>query len=157
MRLSLSHEELFQQGCEAFEERDFQHALRSFQKAHAEEPTNATYLSYYGLCIGLATRDFERASELCRAAAKQEFFNPEQYLNLARVYLSFGFKAEGVRYLRRGQMIDPAHPGIANQLEDLGQRGQPVLAFLPRRHLINRWLGIARHLLVREPGDQIAA
>jgi hypothetical protein len=54
-------------------------------------------------------------------------------------------------------MIDPANQGIANQLAELGRRSQPVLAFLPRRHAINRWLGAARQLLVREPTEQIAA
>ena len=35
-------------------------------------------------------RAFDRALELCRSAAKEEFFNPELYHNLARVHLAFG-------------------------------------------------------------------
>jgi tetratricopeptide (TPR) repeat protein len=151
MAKKLSAEELFSEGQQFYEQGDYARALERVERAHIEAPSNATYRSYYGLCIGLAGHDFERASELCRAAAKQEFFNPEQYLNLARVYLAFGFKSEGVRYLRRGQMIDPSHSGISRTLSGLGDRGQPVLAFLPRQHFVNRWLGYARHAV--QPGE----
>jgi len=156
MGASLSENATFQQGREYFENGQFARALESFEQAHAQDGDDATVRSYYGVCVGLVEHDFERAAELCRSAAKQEFFNPEQYLNLARVHLSFDFKAEGIRYLRRGQMIDPGHRGIAAELSDLGLRGHPVLAFLPRRHLVNRWLGLVRQLVVRG-GDHVAA
>ena len=87
----------------------------------------------------------------------QVILNPEVYLNLARVYLHFGFKTEGRRFLLRGQMIDPANAEISGALEGLGARLDPVLRFLPRRHFINRWLGSARHLIGAGEGEQIAA
>jgi len=157
MGVSLSGREVFEQGLVFFQRGEYNCALNSFELAHAEDPTSATYRSYYGMCLGIATRDFERSTELCRDAAKQEFFNPEQYLNLARVYLAFGFKAEGLRYLRRGLMIDPDHRGIQAELGDLGRRGRPVLTFLPRRHPLNRWLGFARHLIARGEKTPLAA
>jgi tetratricopeptide (TPR) repeat protein len=156
MGSSLSENTIFQQGREYFENGQYARALESFEQAHARDEDDATVRSYYGLCVGLVEHNFERAAELCRSAAKQEFFNPEQYLNLARVHLSFDFKAEGIRYLRRGRMIDPGHLGIAAELAQLGVRGQPVLAFLPRRHMINRWLGAIRQIAVRG-GDHVAA
>ena len=89
-------------------------------------------------------RRFEKALELCRSAAKEEFFNPELYHNLARVHMAFGFKSEAIRYLRRGLMIDPANTSLADDLERLGRRRMPVLQFLPRNHPVNRWLGRMR-------------
>jgi tetratricopeptide (TPR) repeat protein len=89
-------------------------------------------------------RRFEKALELCRSAAKEEFYNPELYHNLARVHMAFGFKAEAIRYLRRGLMIDPANASLAADLERLGRRRVPVLQFLPRNHPLNRWLGRMR-------------
>ncbi len=108
------------------------------------DPANARYRSFYGLCLALVERRFDRALELCRSAAKEEFFNPELYHNLARVHLAFGFKAEAIRYLRRGLMIDPANLAMTDDLQYLGRRQAPVLPFLPRRHAVNRWLGRVR-------------
>lgn len=119
-------------------------ALGRLEQAHALDPGCARVRSHYGLCLALAERRFEKAVELCRSAVKQEFFNPELYLNLARVHLLFGFKAEALRYLRRGKMIDPGNPEILGELRRLGRRRSQVLGFLPRGHLLNRLLGRAR-------------
>jgi tetratricopeptide (TPR) repeat protein len=100
-----------------------------------------------GLCLAYVERDFEQARTLCESAAKQEFFNPDLYWNLARVYLLFGRRAEALRYLRRGLMIDPGHTRIHDELERLGRRGRPMLPFLPRRPPLNRALGSARNLI----------
>ena len=126
-----------------------QRALDSLRRAERSDPSNARIRSYYGLAVGLVERRFEEAADLCQSAAKQEFYNPDLYLNLARLHLAFGFKSEGLRYLRRGQMIDPGHDTIAAELVRLGERLPPVLTFLPRRHLVNRWLGHARWLVRR--------
>jgi hypothetical protein len=69
-------------------------------------------------------------------------------------HLAFGFKAEAIRYLRRGLMIDPASEPIRNELARLGVRRRPVLQFLRRRHLLNRWFGrlLRRHLDGEESG-----
>ncbi|MCZ6783539.1 MAG: hypothetical protein O7G30_09535 [Proteobacteria bacterium] len=131
-------------GIALLEQGDANRALEHFQSVHDNDPGHARSRSYYGLCLSLAEQRFEKSVELCRSAVKQEFFNPELYLNLARVHLSFGFKAEGIRYLRRGQMIDPANGAIQRELRDLGCRQRQVLGFLPRHHLLNRLLGRAR-------------
>lgn len=127
-------------------------AFEHLRTAHQIEPGNARYRSYYGLALALVQRRFDRALELCRSAAKEEFFNPEVYTNLARVYLAFGFRAEGIRYLRRALMLDPCHEPTLDELHRLGVRLPPVLPFLPRNHLLNRWLGLLRRRLPR-PGS----
>jgi tetratricopeptide (TPR) repeat protein len=152
MDTRFSAEEHYRRGCDAFASGDCAAALPHFRAAHRLEPASARYRSYHGLCLGLAERRFDKALELCRSAAKEEFFNPELYLNLARVHLGFGFKGEGIRYLRRGLMIDPANRQIADELRRLGVRRRPVLGFLRRRHLLNRWLG----LILRRPSPDLA-
>ena len=119
-------------------------ALESFRSAHQIDRANPRYRSFYGLALALVERRFEKALELCRSAAKEEFFNPELYHNLARVHMAFGFKSEAIRYLRRGLMIDPANTALADDLVRLGRRRLPVLQFLPRNHPVNRWLGRMR-------------
>ncbi len=126
-------------------------ALEHFRAAHQLDRANPRYRSFYGLALAMVERRFNQALELCRSAAKEEFFNPELYHNLARVHLAFGFKAEAIRYLRRGLMIDPANSPMARDLAALGQRRRPVLGFLPRRHPLNRLLGRLRRGLGETP------
>ena len=137
----------YNEGVACFERGEHETAQRCFQEAHDHDPEHARARSYLGLCVAITERRFEEAVALCTSASKQEFFNPEVYLNLARVHLHFGFKAEGRRFLLRGQMIDPANEAIQLELARLGTRVEPVLRFLPRRHVLNRTLGRLRHRL----------
>jgi tetratricopeptide (TPR) repeat protein len=138
----------FDAGHKLFEAGNIDAAHEQFTLAHQRDTNSARIRSYYGLSLGLSCRAFEESVELCEAAAKQEFFNPEHYLNLARLYVGFGFRSQAVRYLRRGLMIDPGNHVLSTLLRQVGDRRNPVLAFLPRRHPVNRWLGAARHVLV---------
>jgi tetratricopeptide (TPR) repeat protein len=144
MDAKFSAEEHYRRGCELMAADRCPDAFEHFRAAHELERSNPRYASYYGLGLALVERRFNRAVELCRGAVKEEFFSPDLYRNLAQVHLVFGFKAEAIRYLRRGLMIDPGHARILGDLDDLGLRGQPVLGFLPRRHFVNRWLGRVR-------------
>ncbi len=143
-------------GRRLLEEGRHTEALEHFRAAHTLDGANPRYRSYYGLGLALAERRLDRALELCRTAAKQEFFNPDLYHNLARVHLAFGFKAEGLRYLRRGLMIDPGHEAMRSELVELGRRRSPVLGFLPRRHPVNRWLGRWRTAVREQPSVTVA-
>jgi hypothetical protein len=63
------------------------------------------------------------------------------YLNLARIYLAFDFKADAIRFLRRALMVDPENESVHRRLADLGIRRRPPIRFLPRNHAVNRFLG----------------
>lgn len=124
-----------------------QEALQHLERAAASAPDHARIRSYLGLAIARVEGDFARAKSLCESAAKQEFFCPEHYLNMAKVFLLFEQRAEAMRFLRRGLMIDPGQEEIQAAMQSLGHRKLPVLPFLPRRHPINRRLGAVRSLL----------
>jgi tetratricopeptide (TPR) repeat protein len=141
---SVTAEDHHRLGREALVNNEAATALEHFRSAHQIDRANPRYRSYYGLALALVERRFDRALELCRSAAKEEFFNPDLYHNLARVHLAFGFKAEAIRYLRRGLMIDPANAAMQTDLRELGTRGRPTLGFLPRRHALNRVVGQLR-------------
>ena len=144
MDATFSAEEHFTEGQSELARERLDAALDHFRSAHRLDPTSPRYRSYFGLCLGLAERRFDRALELCRSAAKEEFFNPALYHNLARLHLAFGFKSEGIRYLRRGLMIDPQNEPILKEMKNLGVRRKPVLSFLRRDHLMNRLFGRLR-------------
>ena len=146
-----SADEHFRSGHSELEAGQHAQALEHFRTAQRLDPTSARYRSYFGLCLALTERRFDKALELCRSAAKEEFYNASLYHNLARVHLAFGFKSEAIRYLRRGLMIDPQSREIQSELERLGQRERPVLRFLRRQHRINRCFGRIRQRLRRSP------
>jgi tetratricopeptide (TPR) repeat protein len=153
MDATFTAEEHFRRGEEALGGGSHEHALEHFRAAHRLDATRPRYRSYYGLALGLAERRFDRALDLCRSAAKEEFFSPVHYLNLARLHLAFGFKSEAIRYLRRGLMIDPGNREIGDEIRRLGVRRRPPLTFLRRQHPLNRWLGrlLGRVGVVPEP------
>ncbi len=97
MDTSFTAEEHFRRGRAALESGEHATALEHFRVAQKVDPTSPRYRSYYGLCVGISKRRFDQALELCRSAAKEEFFNPALYRNLAQVHLAFGFKAEAIR------------------------------------------------------------
>ncbi len=138
----------FERGQALLDAGDAAAAVAVLREAQGAAPDHAQIRSTLGLALALGARDFEAARGLCESAAKQEFFNPDLYLNLARVYLSVGRRPEALRYLRRGQMIDPGHQAIRETITDLGLRRLPIVPFLPRRHLVNRMLGSVRSLFV---------
>ena len=93
------------------------------------------------MALAFVRGQFLGAVELARAAVRQEFYNPELYLNLARIYLAFDFKADAIRFLRRALMVDPENEAVNAKLATLGVRRRPPLRFLPRGHVLNRFLG----------------
>ncbi len=118
-----------------------QDGLEHLSRAYLSDPQNACYRSSYALALALVKQQFTGAVELARGAVRQEFYNPDLYLNLARIYLAFDFKAEAIRFLKRGLMVDPENEGLQRSLAELGMRRRPALRFLPRTHAANRFLG----------------
>jgi tetratricopeptide (TPR) repeat protein len=136
-----SADDHYRLGRSALDAGEMQQAVVHLQAAYRLDAATPLYRSYYGLALGLAERRLERAITLCRSAATEEFFNPVHFHNLARVHLACGFKAEAIRYLRRGLMIDPGNADIAAEMRRMGIRRRPALGFLRRRNPFNRLLG----------------
>ncbi len=134
-------EEHYQRGQALMESGHRRDALEHLSRAYLSDPQNACYRSAYALALALVRQQFTGAVELARGAIRQEFYNPELYLNLARIYLAFHFKAEAIRFLKRGLMVDPDSATLQGSLAELGVRRRPPLRFLPRTHPANRLLG----------------
>ena len=141
-------EELLEQGIQHIEAGEYDQAVELLRRANEQTPEHARVESHLGLALARVGGAFEEARSLCEDASKREFDNPDLYVNLARVYLGVGRRSEALRYLRRGQMIDPDHEVIRQTLVELGRRRPAVIAFLPRRHWLNRVLGSVRGALL---------
>ena len=116
-------------------------AFEHLSRAYLIDPQNARFRSSYALALALVRGQFLGAVELARAAVRQEFYNPDLYQNLARIYLAFDFKADAIRFLRRALMVDPENALVHRRLAELGIRRRPLIRFLPRGHALNRLLG----------------
>lgn len=143
--------ETLRRGRALVAEGDPEAAMKLLRPVFEDDPASAQLRSCYGLALGLARRRYHEALDLCQSAVKQEFFNSELYVNVARLNLAYGFKSEALRFLRRARMIDPANREIQSLFDQLGMRGKPVFQFLTRRHPVNRWLGSMRSAFSRRP------
>ncbi len=101
--------------------------------------------SYLGYGLAVARGQVHEGLELCQRALQQEFFEPENYLNLARLYILAENRRKAIDTLNKGLEIDPEHSGLLMLRLELGKRRSPVLPFLSRHHPLNRLLGRIRH------------
>lgn len=99
-------------------------------------------MSYYALCLASAEGFHDKAVSMCLMAAEKEFYNPEIYLNLGRVFLIDGQKSIAMKSFRKGLGYDTSHGGIVEEIRRLGIRRAPVVSFLPRNNAVNRLLGM---------------
>jgi len=136
----------------AAKEEDFLRALNLFHDAYGTEEMpvihaskTASGLSYFGLCVALVRKDYKLALELCRRAIDLEFYNPDHYANLGRVYLASGNRKKALETVEAGLRMNMKHEGLRNVRRMIGIREKPTLPFLDRTNPINVSLGQARH------------
>ncbi|HBG47713.1 MAG TPA: hypothetical protein DDW94_12115 [Deltaproteobacteria bacterium] len=101
-----------------------------------------TATSYYAVSLASVEGNFDKAISLCLMAAEKEFYNPEIYLNLGRIFLLNGQKSVAVRAFRKGLKFDSDHFALLSEMKSLGLRRKPMISFLPRQNVVNRFLGI---------------
>ena len=132
----------------------FRRIMARFAEGRGED-VPAKVLSYYGLVLGLGENRLQEAVTYCTMAIKKEFYHPEFYVNLARVYQKANRRASAVDVLYKGLKVDNQDKTIHAELFKLGVRQKPVIGFLKRDHLVNKYLGILRSRLARggRPAD----
>ena len=111
--------------------------------------------SYLGYGLAHTQRQVEKGRKYCLYGVKVEWFQPENYYNLARTcLLSERYKSEAIHAVCEGLKVDPDHPGLNALHRQLGYRRPPVLRFLSRGNFLNQILGRLRHLLTRSVGKK---
>src|SRR5436305_10163051 len=103
------------------------------------------FYSYLGYGIALREQRVDEGLKLCKHAIKIEFFQAENYWNLARLHLLQKDRKNAVRAVRDGLKVDPNSAELLALQKELGMRKLPVLSFLSRDHPLNRILGSLRH------------
>jgi len=107
----------------------------------------ALVYSYLGYGIALRQQRFSDGLKLCQHAVKMEFYQAENYLNLARTQVLAGHRRGAVRAVADGLKVEPDNRELLEVQHELGLRRRPVLSFLSRSNPINSLLGRIRHLV----------
>ncbi len=125
-------------------------ALVAERGAPAEVP--ALCYSYLGYGLARHRGQLEKGIRLCRHAVKQEFYQPECYVNLARAaLLSEKHRKLAANAILDGLEIDGDHPELRELQRQVGARRPPVIGFLSRRNILNQILGWFRYQFRRRP------
>jgi Flp pilus assembly protein TadD len=145
---------------EAFESRDlFGRAEEQIKRGRYREasvlitqalkmaPDNPIYISYLGYCIG-SLGNLDAGEKMCRRAMKLGPTVPIVLVNLGRILVERGRRREARVLFSQAYSIDNTNAPAALELSRLGVRRPPVLPFLKRTNVMNKYLGMLRHRLL---------
>jgi tetratricopeptide (TPR) repeat protein len=134
------------------EEDDYLRALTIFLDVYGGEdppsPSNAKAaggLSWFALCLALVQKKYKPAIELGKRAVALQFYNPDHWVNLTKVYAAAGQRKKAVEIAETGLKQHPESEALLAARASLGVRARPAVPFLDRAHPINVTLGQARH------------
>jgi hypothetical protein len=151
MAVSAEVADTLRSGIECCRRGDWNAGLRFLgavaEKEEASGGLPGLFYSYLGYGIALRDRRIRDGLKLCRHSIEVEFYQAENYLNLARTYLLANDRKRAVQAVRGGLKIDRHNLHLLALYKELGIRSQPVLRFLDRAHPLNQLLGRIRHAL----------
>ena len=149
MALSTELLSSLRRGIDCCRRGDWNEGLRQLGKIAERGDTGlpGLFYSYLGYGIALREQRVREGLQLCRHSVKVEFYQADNFHNLARTCLLARQRSGAVRAVLDGLRIDPHHPGLLALRKDLGIRSRPVLPFLDRGHAVNQFLGRLRHAI----------
>ena len=103
------------------------------------------FYSYLGYGIARYEHRVKEGLALCQHSIKVQFYEPDNYVNLARVYLLARNRRKAVEALTRALKLNASHGGARALAHEIGWRRPPVIPFLSRDNFLNRLLGKMRH------------
>ena len=115
------------------------------ERNHGDLSGASLYLSYLGCAIARVHDQTKEAQLLCERAVKTEFYQPENWANLADVMLLVGKRREAMKAVKQGLEIDAQNQRLLQVLHRLGRRRRPMVGFLNRKNPINHALGRLRN------------
>jgi tetratricopeptide (TPR) repeat protein len=132
---------------------DWETGLKLLRKAARKESKEIKFPSVYYSYLGYGAARFENEKKdglaLCLHAVRSGKTEPDNYLNLARVYLLLENRQRAVLAVRHGLKLDPHHIPLLALRTAMGYRRNPVVPFLSRDRWVNRYLGRRRHVRLR--------
>ncbi len=140
----------FKEGVEFLKNDYPKKALVKLQSAFESDKHNPYYISFLGVSIARAQRNWAKATELCDMAAE---LNPKEiqfHLNLAEVYSLAGLREMSLLKLDYALGLFGDDPRLKRARSKAEKRRDPVLPFFGREHFLNRKLGKLRHRMFKD-------
>ena len=125
----------------------FREASALLTNALKISPDNPVYVSHLGYCIGMLG-NIEGGEKMCRRASQMAPAVPIVLVNLGRILVETGRRQEARKLFAQAYRIDNTHSPAALELSRLGVRKQPVIPFLGRGNVLNKYLGLLRHRIL---------
>jgi tetratricopeptide (TPR) repeat protein len=132
--------QFFDQGLHELNEGKILAALSFFEKALSREE-DPLISSFFAFCMARERGEIKKAISLCTAAIKREPENSFHYLNLGKIYLLKKDNREAINIFRQGLNYEENRQ-IVHELNKLGTRKPPIIPFLKRRNILNKYLGL---------------
>ncbi len=153
--------DVLRRGIERCRRGDWETGLAFLGRVAEAERSTALpglFYSYLGYGIALRQRRVQEGLKLCQHSVKIQFYEPENYVNLARTYLLAGDRPGAIRTVLEGLKVIRQHPTLLKLHRELGIRSQPILPFLSRSNPLNQLLGRLRHAWQGDaPGEEASA
>jgi hypothetical protein len=114
-------------------------------------PDDLVLLSYHGYLYSRVAKKKRKGIRICRdvistfesrVSVNRDMMYPIFYLNLGRAYLWADKKKEACRAFSIGLKSDRENADIIAEMNKLGKRRKPVLPFLERSNLLNKYTGL---------------
>jgi tetratricopeptide (TPR) repeat protein len=140
----------FKKGVELLKSEYPQKALVRFRRAFESDQHNPYYISFLGLTIARAQRNWDQASELCEIAVQIKPTEIQFHLNLAEVCASAGLREKALDKLDIALERFGEDAQLRQARSKVEMRRTPPLPFIRREHFLNRELGKLRHRILKK-------
>jgi predicted Zn-dependent protease len=138
------NEILFEQAVGDYRRGSFGEAAKALSHLIERGSRDPAHLSYCGLLLAL-TGKREPGVALCEEAVARNGRRASLlYVNLSRALDVAGRKRDAIDTLNRGLLVHPDERQLRRELQRLVPRARPLFPSLGRRHVLNRYAGIAR-------------
>jgi Tfp pilus assembly protein PilF len=129
----------FDRAKQELEQGNILTALASLEKALSiwDDPY---WYSRLGFCVAKERGHLTQAFKLCQTSIEHDPDNPLHLLFLGKVHLVAGDTFQALQTFRQGMALGGS-PEIERMLMKLGTRKSPVIPFLSRNNLLNKYLG----------------
>lgn len=139
----------FKEGVKFLKSNYPQKALVKLQSAFESDQNNPCYMSFLGVAIARAQKNWIKATELCDRAVQQNPKEIQFHLNLAEVYAVAGMRDACLHKLDYAIGLFGGDPRLIRARNKVEKRRAPVLPFFGRGHFLNRELGKLRHRILQ--------
>jgi len=132
---------LFRKAMELLRGGQGKHAASIFRQIIASGSRDPKHLSFGGLVLATEEGDVKTGLSWCERALELAFYDPQMYINLARLHEQTGWKTQAAKVLRKGLRIDPGNKRLLAEINRVSPRSPNAIRGLPRNHPVNRYLG----------------